>query len=164
MPDQDTPRGSTPGESARRTHGIAADIPPTAESSPPEVAGSAVDGDGTAREAAGWRRKLRAAEAERDALAGRVEGMQRTQIEAQVSALGIRPAALWASGVAVSDLLTDGEVDAQLVRDAVAATREQFGIAAPKPPTASGLYSGLSGRQLDSLPHPWAAAFSPRTE
>ena len=70
------------------------------------------------REAAGYRVKLREAEAGRDRLAGVVESMQRTEAERLVTDLeaGYSPLAegsdLWRGGVELSELLDeDGQVD-----------------------------------------------------
>ncbi|WP_428339988.1 hypothetical protein [Mycobacterium sp.] len=88
--------------------------------------------DGAGREAAKYRRRLREAEAERDQLAERIEAMQRAEVERLATADSLRPAALWASGVELANLVADdGTVDGSKVSDAVAAAREQLGIAAP---------------------------------
>jgi hypothetical protein len=90
------------------------------------------DGDGPGREAAKYRRRLREAEAERDQLAERVEAMQRAEVERLVTADSLRPAALWASGVELADLVADdGIVDAAKVAAAIGVARAQLGIAAP---------------------------------
>ena len=52
-----------------------------------------------AREAAKWRGRLREVEAERDSLAGKVEALQRAQVDAHITALGTKPAAVWASAL-----------------------------------------------------------------
>ena len=83
-----------------------------------------------AREAAKWRGRLRQAEAERDSLAGKVEALQRTQIDAHVTAPALKPAAVWASGAQLADLVgDDGTPDQEKIAAAVAAAREQLGIA-----------------------------------
>jgi hypothetical protein len=89
-------------------------------------------GDGSGREAAKYRRKLRAAETERDRLSEQVASLQRSEVERLATADGLRPAALWASGPELAYLLADnGTVDAAKVSAAVAAAREQLGIPAP---------------------------------
>lgn len=88
--------------------------------------------DGAGREAAKYRRRLREAEAERDQLAERVESLQRAEVERAATADGLRPAALWASGVELANLLADdGTVDGPKVLAAIEASREELGIPAP---------------------------------
>ncbi|MHA7652957.1 hypothetical protein ACX9NE_25330 [Mycobacterium sp. ML4] len=88
--------------------------------------------DGSGREAAKYRRRLREAEAQRDELAARVESLQRAEVERLATAGRLQPAALWASGVELADLLTDdGTVNASKVSAAIEASREQLGIPAP---------------------------------
>ncbi len=90
------------------------------------------DGDGPGREAAKYRRRLREAEAERDQLAERIEAMQRAEVERLATADTLRPAALWASGIELADLMADdGTVDGSKVSEAIAGAREQLGIPAP---------------------------------
>lgn len=139
--------------------------PPAAEGDPPPEADSpdqeAADTKAS-KEAAKYRRQLRAAESERDGLAARLESVQRSQIDAQVVATGIKPAALWASGVDIADLLAeDGTVDSERVADAVTGVREQFGIQTSRP------YRGIKGLQSgasSSVPatNNWCKAFSPQ--
>lgn len=89
-------------------------------------------GDGRGREAAKYRRRLREAEIERDQLSDRVESLQRAEVERLASADGLRPAALWASGAELADLLgDDGTVNAPKVSAAIGSAREQLGIPAP---------------------------------
>jgi hypothetical protein len=89
-------------------------------------------GDGSGREAAKYRRRLREAEAERDQLAEQIEAMRRAEVERLATADSLRPAALWASGVELSDLVAeDGTVDESKVSEAIAGAREQLGIAKP---------------------------------
>lgn len=136
----------------------AAPDPPEPEGDPPQ---DAVDSKAS-KEAAKYRRQLRAAEAERDGLAARLESVQRSQVDAQVVAAGIKPAALWASGVDIADLLAeDGTVDSERVADAVTGVREQFGIETHRP------FSGIKGLQSgasSSVPatNNWRKAFSPQ--
>lgn len=90
------------------------------------------DGDGSGREAAKYRRRLREAEAERDQLAERIEAMTRAEVERLATADSLRPAALWASGVELADLVAeDGTVDGSKVSAAIGVAREQLGIAKP---------------------------------
>ena len=81
-------------------------------------------------EAARFRLRLRETEAERDNLAKSVDNLRRSVIENQVQAEGIKPAALWASGITPSDLLgDDGNIDPELISQAVNEARESLGIA-----------------------------------
>lgn len=108
-------------------------------------------GDGPGREAAKYRRRLREAENERDQLAGRVEALQRAEVDRLAKADGMRPAALWASGTELAGLLDDdGTVDAAKVTAAIEGAREQLGI--PKPPV--GPRVPREGRSLGRPPKP----------
>ncbi len=79
------------------------------------------------REAARYRTELRAVEAERDALRGRLETMQRAQVEELASSgtlLGFSTLKegrdLWLAGVQLPDLLNDeGQVDPEKVKTIV---------------------------------------------
>lgn len=104
--------------------------PPTGEPEPAERAGE------PSSEAAKYRRRLRDAESERDALAGRVEGMQRAAVERQATASLAQPTDIWLAGVSLAELLdADGNLDPSLVDTAVAEVlRERPGWAAPPPP------------------------------
>ncbi|MCZ0727961.1 hypothetical protein [Mycolicibacterium iranicum] len=92
------------------------------------------DGDGRGnKEAARYRRRLRDVEAERDTLKATVAALQRAEVDRLAADAGLRPAALWANGVEVGELLAeDGTVNADAVAAAVAVARETLGI--PKPP------------------------------
>ena len=96
---------------------------PTADEGTP-TGPEAADGhdDGPGREAAKYRLRLREAEAERDALAGRLEAAQRREAERLAADLS-QPGDLWLlGGVTLADLLTDdGEVDPAKVQAATAA-------------------------------------------
>lgn len=72
------------------------------------------------REAARYRTRLREVEGERDALAARVQRLQRAAVARLVGDRLAVPDDLLAFGLALEDLLTeDGEVDAELVNSAV---------------------------------------------
>lgn len=86
-------------------------------------------------EAAKYRRRLRETEAERDTLAGRLEAMQRGEVERIAAATVKSPAALWAAGIEVADMLTeDGTVDPAKVRAAASQAADRLGLATPRPP------------------------------
>lgn len=87
------------------------------------------DDDGPNAEAKRYRLRLRETEAERDQLAHRLEALQRQAVEAHAVAAGIRPAALWASGAQIADLLDDdGTIDADRVRDACETATTELGL------------------------------------
>lgn len=81
-------------------------------------------------EAKRYRLRLREAEQQRDALAQRVEAMQRSEVETLAAEHLNVPSALWkADGVELASLLTDdGAVDADKVREAALAARESLGL------------------------------------
>ena len=114
------------------------------------------------REAAKWRKQLREVEAERDSLVGKVEALQRAQVDARITALGLKAAAVWASGAQLSDLVgDDGTPDQEKITAAVAAAREQLGIddRRPKIP-ARGLTSGATAPRPEPV-NKWREAFAP---
>lgn len=121
-----------PDEQEIETTGTEHDAP---EPPPPDESGEPDDSEGDdrpSREAAKYRRRLRDAETERDQLAQRLEAIQRAEVERLATAARMKPAAVWASGAELADLLTeDGAVDEQKVSDAITAAREAFGLAAP---------------------------------
>jgi len=74
------------------------------------------------REAARYRRSLREAETERDGLRGRVETMQRAEVQRLVADQIAVPADVWLAGASLPDLLDDdGNVDQAKVTDTVKA-------------------------------------------
>lgn len=90
---------------------------------------SAPDADGGNAEAKKWRKKLREAEAARDRLVEQVQSMQRGQVDALVSAAGLKPQAVWA--VTDLDALLDagtGAVDTELVTAAIRAASDTLGV------------------------------------
>ncbi len=73
------------------------------------------------REAARYRRSLREAGTERDGLRGRVEAMQKAEVERLVATDLAAPADMWLAGASLPDLLDDdGNVDPGKVNDATA--------------------------------------------
>lgn len=121
------------------------------------------DGEGTPnREAAKWRTKLRDTEAERDALAAQLEAMRRAAIDGHVTTMGMKPAALWASGAQLADLLgEDGTPDTAKVAAAVEAAKESLGVITCTRPRA-GLQSGAMAHQPRR--DKWVEAFGPRAD
>jgi hypothetical protein len=91
-------------------------------------------------EAARWRRKLRDAEAERDALAARVESLQHRHVATLLDRENVTPEAVWAAGMTLADLLdTEGTPDPEKVTAAAATARDLLGI-------TPGLYVPAEGR------------------
>lgn len=88
--------------------------------------------DSPGKEAAKYRRKLRAAEKERDTLAETVTAMRRAEVERLASGQVMNPAALWSAGVELGDLLgEDGTPDEAKVRAAVGEAATRLGLARP---------------------------------
>jgi hypothetical protein len=111
-------------------------------------------------EAAKYRRRLRDAEAERDTLAARLANMQRAQIDSHITALGLKPAAVWASGTELADLVDDdGVPDEQAVAAAVENARDHLGLRISKGNVIPGI-----GNQPTQPPKTdaWQEAFGPR--
>ncbi|WP_142391347.1 hypothetical protein [Mycobacterium sp. ENV421] len=137
MTTTDTP-GTEPNSTETEAAAVDSTETPAADSEVDEDQGADEDQDdaadeGPGREAAKYRRRLRDTEAERDALAARVEALQRAEVERQATVGGLKPAALWASGTELAGLLgDDGTVDESKVSAAIAGARESLGI--PKPP------------------------------
>lgn len=119
------------------------------------------DGDGKPnREAAKLRHRAQTAEAERDALATQLEAMQRAAIDSHVGTMGMKPAALWASGAELGDLLAeDGTPDTAKVAAAAQAAKEALGVQVYTKPRA-GLQSGAMARQPRR--DKWIEAFGPQ--
>jgi hypothetical protein len=126
-------------------------------------------------EAARYRRQLREVERERDGLQERLETLQRAEVNRLAAETyrntktgpwgstttyggGIKPEALWASGVQLSALLdAKGDIDVTKVRSAVSAAAAMFGIregiGGPKSPS-------ISKTPKESGGSPWNKAFS----
>lgn len=114
------------------------------------------DRDGKAgKEAAKYRAQLRDVETERDTLRDRLAGFQRQSIDTLSAAAGIKPAALWASGVELASLVADdGTVNGEAVTAAIATAKDTLGLS----PTASAADAGImGGSKAPSAPEPtWA--------
>lgn len=120
MPDHDTTTENPAAE-------LKDDVPQDAQDTdaPKEGGGNS--------EAAKWRRRLRDAEAERDALTERLAGLQRAEAERLAGEHIAKSSALWAAGVDLADLLTDeGQVDPEKVAAAAAQARDTLGVEAPR--------------------------------
>ncbi|OCB38761.1 hypothetical protein A5675_15335 [Mycobacterium malmoense] len=126
---------------------------------------------GTDRQAAKFRKQLRAEQAARQAdaeqateritaLERQLDAMRRDQVGALATTMGIKPTALWAAGAQLDDLLNDdGVPDPDKVRAAVQQARAELGLAtAPKP-----FASLRSGTAAPAAPvNTWRQAFAPR--
>lgn len=125
-----------------------------AEAQPPE--GDAETGN---VEAAKYRRRLRDTEAERDAARQAADAAQRALVDHLAESLErVKPAALWASGVTLKDLVDDaGNVDTAKLKAACAAAAHSFGLSRiPKPDPSAG-QNGSSTTNGG-----FSAAFAPR--
>lgn len=111
------------------------------------------------REAAKYRRQLREAEAARDALSTRLEGMQRAQVEAMVDLA--QPRALWAV-TELADLLDDdGNVDSEKVAAAMTRARDELGASTRDQP----VFESPSTHRTNSAPpasEAFVQAFEPK--
>lgn len=139
---------STPPTEEAEKATTSADTPtPSADSPPPDADGQTEDTneppEGGNSEAAKYRRRLRDTEAERDGLAQRVETLQRAEVERLASDLS-KPAAIWAAGVQLADLLDkDGNIDTEKATEAITTATDSLGLQqasrAPRPdPTQGG--------------------------
>jgi len=122
------------------------------------------DGDDTegpepqSKREARYRTQLRETEAERDALAAKVEALQRAEVERLAAKVIQKPAALWAAGTVLADLLNDdGTVDPRKVTDAATTAQKALGLAATRP---AG-YVAREGTTIhrSSAGSTWEAAF-----
>lgn len=109
------------------------------------------------RESAGYRDRAKAAE-------GRLTAMQCQSVDAQITAAGMRPAAVWATAQLDELLADNGAVDAGKVSAAMAAAREALGIGRHRPPHPGQgeLNSGATGAAQHAPGPGFAAAFGPR--
>lgn len=108
-----------------------------------------------------YRRQLRETEAERDALRIQVETMQRAEAERMAGSVLPKPAALWASGATLADLLDDdGQVDPGRVSAAATTAAETLGTArVPRTPRPN-LAQGVANDPVEGSK--WEAAFTPK--
>jgi hypothetical protein len=121
------------------------------------------DDTGGNREAAKYRRRLRATEAERDALRDRLNVLQRSEVERLVADRLRDPSDIWRDGAQIADVLDDGgNVDATKVTALAGAVLKahQHWAADTTPVRKYGPRSGASvpGRRRDQF----TAAFAPR--
>lgn len=134
---------------------------PTTEA---ELEGTATEADTETTPAknkreAKYRRQLRDTETERDTLRSTVEALQRAEAE-RLSGLD-KPAALWAAGTTLPDVLDDdGHVDAAKVKDAAATAADALGAAPRSRPPQPDPTQG--GRGAPAATQTFADAFSPK--
>jgi hypothetical protein len=97
------------------------EAPDRSSEQPPESAetGDERDEQGRylSREAAGYRRRLRETESERDDLRGRLEGYERAEVERQAGDAGLQvPSDIWQFGASLENLRgEDGAIDPETV-------------------------------------------------
>lgn len=135
--DTDTEMAETPTDPGTPVEAPESPVEPSEDTTPTEDTPDAEERDddehGGNREAAKYRRKLRDTEAERDALATRLETMQRTEAERIAGEVLAKGAALWIDGTTLADLLDeDGDLDATAVRNRAEQIRKEYGIPAPR--------------------------------
>lgn len=139
------------------------ETPPPAET--PEADDTTDDAADTTpargNEAARYRVQRNQARAERDALAARVEALQRAAVEDLCKTAHVTPKALWT--VAELGELVDpetGTVDRNAVTEAIAKAREELGIAT----LTKGVYMPNAGKMPTTPPATdrWSDAFAPK--
>ncbi|MEJ5928730.1 hypothetical protein WG915_08895 [Corynebacterium sp. H128] len=85
-------------------------------------------------EAKKYRKRAQEAEAQLETAQARFNSLARCVIDAEVTRLGIKPAALWATGTTIETLLTeDGGIDYTALQTAVDTTAESLGITRAQP-------------------------------
>lgn len=106
------------------------DNTPENGSEAPEAAPGDQADDRDGKEAARYRRKLRDTEAERDALAERIETLQRREIERLASRIVKQGAAVWLAGDTVEAFLDeDGDIDPDKVAEVARRMRTLYAVA-----------------------------------
>lgn len=114
-------------------------------------------------EAAKYRRRLREAEAERDALTMQLDALRRAEVERLATVELDTPAGLWANGTELADLLADdGTVDPDKVDAAVRAAVDTLGLETRTARRRGGLYVPREGGvpdYSDMTAGSWEAAF-----
>lgn len=112
------------------------------------------------KDAAKYRERLRETETERDTmkatLTGQLEALQRQMIDQHATSNGIKPAAFWAAGTTLSDLLNeDGTVNVEAVAGSAASAKELLGVA-----RFAGVADQGAHRKHSQTPEPeWAGIF-----
>lgn len=112
------------------------------------------------QEAAKYRRRLREAEAERDALTTRLEQLQRAEVERLAGEHLQKAAGLWATTSLADMLDEEGNIDPAKVTSAAQAAREQLGLSAPVTGPVIPTQGDAPARHTPARPD-WAGAFGP---
>lgn len=116
------------------------------------------------KEAAKYRRRLRDAETERDALAEQLTNMRRADAERLASQHLAKPAGLWAAGVEIADLLDDtGTIDPAKVTEAAKQAADALGLALPPPGNYAAREGNNPAAAAGGRTSSWDDAFAPRT-
>lgn len=140
------------------------EVDATAEEVPTVAQGDTEPAEATderpSRREARYRRQLRAAEAERDQLAERLDAMRRAEVERIAADVLAKPAGLWAAGTGLGDLLdADGNVDAAAVRAAAETAQAELGLGRARP---SNYMAAVGSLPYDAHRSTFEAAFGPR--
>lgn len=135
-----------------------------AAAEPQELTGTAPatlnEGDSAGREAAKYRRQLREAESQRDAVTQRLERLQRAEVERLAGQRIEKGSAIWSAGAQLADFLdADGNVDPLTVPAAVDSAIEQLGLSRAQfgPVIPS---QGDTPEHRPSAPLDWSTALS----
>lgn len=100
------------------------------EKNPPQEDAHVDEQQSPNKEAAKYRRQLREAETERDALLETVTALRRAEVERIAGTTITRPEGLWAAGVDVNDLIDEsGRIDEEKVRAATIEAADRLGLA-----------------------------------
>lgn len=125
-------------------------VPPTGPPGDPP-AGEPPDVAAAAREAANYRRRLRDVETERDTLRGRVDDLERADVERIAANAGMSvPADVWLLIPGLEELRSDGHLNPDAVRERVTTIlRERPSWRRPRPDYGSGARgNGAAGQKI----------------
>src|SRR5699024_10380117 len=125
-----------------------------------EVEPTTEDTSKAGQEAANYRRRLREAEAERDALTTRLEQLQRAEVERLAEQHIAKGSGLWAATELADMLDEDGNIDPAKVTAAARAAREQLGLSAPVTGPVIPTQGDAPAHHVPDRPD-WAGAFGP---
>ena len=125
MTTDTTPTEPTPGE----TDSDQTPIEPTPPADTETDTEQHPERDKAGKEAAKYRRQVREVEAQRDELREQVTTLQRAAAEDAATRAGLKPAALWASGTTIEQLIgDDGTISPDAINEAITAARAALGI------------------------------------
>ena len=142
------------------------DAEPATDPVPDPVDGDVDGDDGTedtgddkgkpGREAARYRTRLRAAEAERDNLTTQLDAVRRAEVERVAQTAGLNARAFWAGGADLAELITaDGTVDTEKVKLAAQVAATALGLVRPWPDSGQGNRGSSVGHGKST----WSEAF-----